>query len=489
MVASRTPTPTGAGVRRPVEGDTPSQEIIELREQAPSAIALSHEEVGALRTVLPNAELVLIDGGESSTRDPAAPGGGSLGGNHVSQPHLDRRRYVLNPRQAVGHFRVGDDETSRTARIEPKVGIANVFALLAASYEFYEDDPPFLPVPVAYGAEPAPMLEPLVSRFCEVVAELLRDGLARAYVELEENRAALRGRIVWQRQLRDNIVAPHRLYCRFAHSEVDTPENQLVLWALLLLQRLGGWSRPVRQTLQSHVLHFGGVTLRPFRPRQSPRFVYDRLTARYRAVHAWCRLFVDLLGLSDRPGETVFSGYVLDINELFERFVAATLQRAARRVPGVSVRYHEPGHTLDTERRVRIVPDIILRGGLGRTCVVDAKYKRNDGSTGAKHPDLYQLIAYCGALGLIRRGGAPTTISATERTLAMLIYPSSERSQELEEELDVVTSPNGGSGLSVRIMWLDLDRRDIAAHAERRCAAFLRELTTTRSQLPALKAP
>ncbi len=47
---------------------------------------------------------------------------------------------------------------------------------------------------------------------------------------------------------------------------------------------------------------------------------------------------------------------------------------------------------------------------------------------------------------------------------------------ELEDHPAVVTSPRGGSGLAVRIMWLDLDRVDNAAHAESRCTRFLQEL-------------
>ena len=174
--------------------------------------------------------------------------------------------------------------------------------------------------------------------FNRLVKLLLQDGLLTNYIEQEGNLKALKGRIAFAKHLSHNFVRQDRLYCRFFRSEVDIPENQLIAWTLVLLTRLGEWPQDVRQTLQSHFLHFGGVSIRAFLPKQYPTFHYDRLSSRYAEVHSWCRLFIDLLSISDQTGKTRFNGYLLGMNELFERFVRSMFARAREAVPFFSRR-------------------------------------------------------------------------------------------------------------------------------------------------------
>jgi 5-methylcytosine-specific restriction endonuclease McrBC regulatory subunit McrC len=113
--------------------------------------------------------------------------------------------------------------------------------------------------------------------------------------------------------------------------------------------------------------------------------------------------------------------------ELFERFVFCVFHEAAHRRFGVHV--EKAKFPLDTERRVGIHPDVLIRGRSFVT-VGDAKYKVTKDDAG-RHPDLYQVVAYSTALGLLE---------ATHRPQALLIYPATERTPELEGELHILTS-------------------------------------------------
>jgi 5-methylcytosine-specific restriction enzyme subunit McrC len=86
------------------------------------------------------------------------------------------------------------------------------------------------------------------------------------------------------------------------------------------------------------------------------------------------------------------------MNRLFERFVISAFQKAQEIVPGISVAGHA-SHDLELAA-IRINPDLTLEGPNNSIVAADAKYKRTK-RTAAKHPDLYQVIAYCVALGLI----------------------------------------------------------------------------------------
>jgi 5-methylcytosine-specific restriction enzyme subunit McrC len=437
--------------------------FIELQEQASLRVLLTPAEAEELRN---KVKMEVISGGDSVPAeadekrvDPSISLGARSG----------YRVYSVNPGCQVGHFRLESD-LRRTVRIAPKVGISNVFSLLGAAYSYYSDprDSPFRSESVDYGVDKTQILEPLVRHFNKAVKGLLQDGLLASYLEREQTVKVLRGRLAFSKHLAQNLVRQDRLYCRFFQAEVDIPENQVILWTLTLLNRTGEWSQDVRQTLQSHVLHFGGVSVRQFLPRQFPIFHYDRLSSRYREVHSWCRLFINLLSISDRPGKRAFNGYLLNMNLLFERFVVSLFERANEAVPLVSVQ-PQKRHHLTVDGRIGVQPDLTLIGPNESSVVVDAKYKRTAGSEAAKHPDLYQVISYSVALGLIGQETTPVQ--------GILVYPLAERSEELENILRIVTSKRLLSQMAICAVWLDLDGEDPVAEAERKFVKVLREMS------------
>jgi 5-methylcytosine-specific restriction enzyme subunit McrC len=433
--------------------------LIELQEQMPLPVLLTQAESEELRQLGMDVQ---ADSGWEQEDPGAAERFADETGSSNSQA------YKVNPGCYVGHFRLGSG-MRRTVRITPKVGIRNVFALLGAAYGFYLPPRcPFRPESVDYNVDKMQVLEPLVRYFNESIKALLQDGLLTNYVEREENLKVLRGRLSFSQHLAQNVVRQDRLYCRFFQAEVDIPENQMILWTLILLNRAGMWSQGTRQTLHSHILHFGGVSLRQFLPRQCPVFHYDRLRSRYRKVHDWCRLFIDLLSISDKPGGTTFSGYLLNMNELFERFVISVFKQAEESVPIVSVKNHRK-HDLDLDGSSGIEPDLTLEGPSHSLVAVDAKYKRTKGPDKAKHPDLYQVISYCVSLGLIGQ--------ASSAAQGVLVYPVSEWDSGLKGLLRVVTSKRPSSDLSIRVIGLDLDSQDLIGETKQAFTSVLRELS------------
>src|SRR5436309_365230 len=121
--------------------DTP----IELREQQPCAVLLTATEAQELREL--KFDVILAQSVEFDKTDDAI------------EPAA--RAYLVNSGCQVGHFRL-QSQSQRTVRIQPKVGIRNVFALLAEAYAFYSDgESPFRRHTVDYNVDKATLLEPL----------------------------------------------------------------------------------------------------------------------------------------------------------------------------------------------------------------------------------------------------------------------------------------------------------------------------------------
>ena len=137
-------------------------------------------------------------------------------------------------------------------------------------------------------------------------------------------------------------------------------------------------------------------------------------------------------------------------------------------MPLVSVKDHKK-HRLDIDNRVRIEPDLTLEGPSRALVAVDAKYKRTKGQEKAMHPDLYEVISYCTALGLI--GQASTQVQG------IIVYPAAESSAELNGLLRVITSKRPSRELSIRVIWLDLDSQDLVRDAKQTFTRILQEIS------------
>jgi 5-methylcytosine-specific restriction endonuclease McrBC regulatory subunit McrC len=213
-------------------------------------------------------------------------------------------------------------------------------------------------------------------------------------------------------------------------------------------------------------MRFGGVSVVPIASKQVPGVIYDRLSGRYREIHAWCRFFIDQMTLLNESGKVNFQGFRLNMFELFERFVFCVFKQASRKWTGV--RIDKTRFPLDTKGRVGILPDVLIRARSFLT-IADAKYKLTQDATG-KHPDLYQVIAYSMALGLIE---------ANHRPQALLVYPASERTTVFEGDLHILTSAKGESELSVRTLWLDLTSDNVIRNSISKVDSALSEAAHT----------
>lgn len=125
------------------------------------------------------------------------------------------------------------------------------------------------------------------------------------------------------------------------------------------------------------------------------------MQGRYTSVVELARLFIAGQYLDARAGQQQVYSLLFDMNQLFERFVAAKLSSVARRI-GFRLREQGPRKYLGEDGtgkgRLLMRPDISLINTLNRPVVIlDTKWKILDTTTplsSLSPADLYQLSAY-----------------------------------------------------------------------------------------------
>lgn len=374
--------------------------------------------------------------------------------------------YVLNPQQFVGVVRL---PSGLLIEARPKVPLRTVFAMLALCHvpaDIWREER-------ADFASFAELFEYVVAHFLELVTARLARGLFRAYEERQANLPAIRGRIDFTEDLRRNLCARQRVACRFTELTGDIPENQIIRQTV---HAMSGWefSPRLRQRLRLVDATMGEIARTAYPASACDAFTYHRHNDDYRPIHQLCRLLLAGQSLRETAGDVPLQAFLVDMNRLFEDFVTAVVARHAPAGWVVTPQYRTH---LDHEALVDIRPDLMFTWHGTPRFVADCKYKvdtmskadgmRKVAAFTARPSDLFQLTAYCAALGVA--GGA-------------LISPQANVPRETR--LTVGHPPTRLHGITLN---LNLAGADLAAECQR-FAARLFDLAALERDVAAIRS-
>ena len=315
-------------------------------------------------------------------------------------PTLEPGRYLVKAHSCAGMIVL---PTAKTIFIYPKIPIQTLFALLSRVYD---------PNKEIFGDQPqlyttvSELFEFIVSFFANHTEDLIARGLLRGYQSLVENSQAIRGRLLIAETLQDHPGLLHKHWCSFRHYTTDIPENRVLLWTTHVLR---GWnyvdlSLSGRLHRIQHIL--SDVYLDSTARALIDRIEYHRLNDSYQPAITLAKLILDYLSFSGTQGSEPFLAYLIDMDVLFQQYLTAILHQGTEK-SDYWIKEEEV-HSLDVGKKITIRPDILIYQGDKPCLVVDAKYKLS-----AAQEDLYQMLAYCHAVGLNR---------------AVLVHPESETS-------------------------------------------------------------
>jgi 5-methylcytosine-specific restriction enzyme subunit McrC len=305
------------------------------------------------------------------------------------QPAWSAGRYRLKAGAIVGAIDLGED---LTLRVVPKLEVRRVVYLLchAAGLATWDEH-------LVHLDDDAAIDLALAEAFTTATERTLRRGPRSSYFSREDDLAEVRGRVDANRQrLRYGLPLP--VSVNYDEYGPDIPENQLILGAALQLQRLPALPGALRRRLRRIATCLEGV--RPARRDEARQpILFNRLNDTYKPAVALARTALEGLSFDLGTGPRPVTGFSVNMNRLFEQFLSVALADALTAHDG---RLHaQRSDHLDRDRQARIIPDLTWIQNQKPAVVIDAKYK--DPAEGrAADGDLYQVVAYCVALGIHR---------------------------------------------------------------------------------------
>lgn len=310
-------------------------------------------------------------------------------------------------------------------RLLPKIPNARLWEMLAYAYDlksfrFLEG--------VAVGDLLERGIERLAAHLAERVLVLCQQGLSRAYRPYEDRLPYLRGRLVLHELMR-RAWEP-RLPSTFEEQTSDTTDNQILTWTLHRIGRLGILHSEAAQFLVQTAYRkmLAATSLVPHTAPDCEGRLYDRLTKRYRPLHALCRFFLENSGPTNRSGGHETLPFLVNLGRLYERCVQVWL---ARNLPSDFKCRAQQTVELGGAEMAPAKADIVISDRATRThlCVLDTKWKI---PTQPSPNDIYQVRYYAATLQCGR---------------AVLVYP-----RDLAKPLDTAVS-----GIRIQTLTFSVD--------------------------------
>lgn len=297
------------------------------------------------------------------------------------------RGYKIRASSYVGSVSV----SGVAVHVLPKVPVANVLHLMTWSTEritFGDDE---------IGQATGSLTAAVAAWYARMLERTLVLGVDRSYVEEADHVVALRGRIDWPAQARA-VGLPTPIACRYDDWSLDTRANRIVAAAALALLRNREVPPQSAFTLRRLLKLLAGVG--PLRPEDlsghAPNL--SRLNEHYRTILDLARHILRAGGPAQGAGGSGVSCFMVNMNDVFEDWVFASLTRRLRG----SWRVDKRSIPLDVTGTVPTEPDLLFSDQSGMNVLVaDCKYKLTSNGLG-RNADYYQLLAYCTTLVLPR---------------------------------------------------------------------------------------
>lgn len=245
------------------------------------------------------------------------------------------------------------------------------------------------------------LVEGFAEYFLGIVDKLVSEGLCLGYIRVRAHANVLRGRALLRELHRPQFVFGGGIPCEYELLSEERLENRIVKASLDRISQLRLDRRlqtPLRYImgLFDRVPTDGNIT-----GDSVDNVVFTRLNEHYRHSLALCKLILEHLFIAFSSGGVPFHSFLVDMNELFEKYVVTVLSDNL----GVQYRlrphphFRIEGDPNNTVQSVTLKPDFIIDKWGASVLVGDVKYKgalvQSPFSTeGLRNQDFYQALAY-----------------------------------------------------------------------------------------------
>jgi len=245
-----------------------------------------------------------------------------------------------------------------------------------------------------------PILEIFISLFLNEIDLIVKRGIKHNYISIEENQLFLKGRLLFNRQIKANTIRANRFYVQFDDFKANIPQNRILKATLKYLRNKTHSNKNKRQ-IEGFLHLFDQVhDIVHIEPDLKKINGHNRLFSYYDTALTWAKLFLEGKSFTSYKGKHLNTALLFPMEVLFESYVAHQLKI---QYPEFNITTQDRKHYLLTDlqmnrKKFRIRPDLVIETA-EEVIVADTKWKLIDQHRASKNylisqADMYQMYAY-----------------------------------------------------------------------------------------------
>ena len=291
------------------------------------------------------------------------------------------------------------------------------------------------------------------------VAQQLKHGLYREYVNKSDNLTTLRGKLDIQGTIKNKLQHRRKLYCDFDELSENNLMNQVIKTTMTILIKQGNVKIENKSVLKKDLLFFDSVDYIEPSEIKWGRIRYQRNNHSYRMLLNICRLVIDGLLLSTERGMIKMATFLDDqrMSHLYEKFM---LEYFRYHHPELRANPDQVQWNLDDDNDMwlpNMITDITLKSKDGRVLILDAKYygqqmQSNFDVQTYRNANLYQIFTYVKNWDKDQTGNVA----------GMLLYAKTSEEFQPANQFSM-----GGNKIAVGSLDLNLPFNEIAGQLEK----------------------
>ena len=238
------------------------------------------------------------------------------------------------------------------------------------------------------------ILELYFELFLNEVKYLMQSGLIKKYRIQEYQSFALKGKLLFQKNIQKNLVHEERFYVRHTIYDQDNLHNQLLYKTLLLIKRLQN-SSTLSSDVNSLLLNFPECSHIQISKELFETIPFNRKTESYRKAIGIAKMLLLNYYPDIRSGNNNILALMFDMNKLWESYVYKLLKKKLAGRFLVREKIGKEFWKPDGGRISKVYPDIVVYDNDGGKVitVLDTKWKNINGSK-PSDDDLKQMLVY-----------------------------------------------------------------------------------------------
>lgn len=296
------------------------------------------------------------------------------------------------------------------------------------------------------------------------VAQQLKHGLYREYVNKSDNLTTLRGKLDIQGTIKNKLQHRQKLYCDFDELSENNLMNQVIKTTMTLLIKQGNVKIENKSVLKKDLLFLDSVDYIEPSAIKWDRIRYQRNNQSYRMLLNICRLVIEGLLLSTEQGMIKMATFLDNqrMSHLYEKFI---LEYFRYHHPELKANPDQVQWNLDDDNDMwlpNMITDITLKSKDGRVLILDAKYygqqmQSNFDVQTYRNANLYQIFTYVKNWDKAQTG----------KVSGMLLYAKTSEDFQPANQFSM-----GGNKIAVGSLDLNLPFGEIADQLEKIVADY-----------------